>query len=122
MSDLPSVMLHFGTIPPVRAELASQLSDLTRGLYGRAAASPMLFRFSMPGAWPMTMTGMPFPLDFVFLADDGTVLDVQPNVPAGVPQVRGRRTPYRYVLELPIGGAAGILVGSRVGMTHVAPF
>lgn len=67
----------------VRAEVAAADRDRRRGLAGRTSlgeSKGMLFVFDRPGPYAMTMQGMAFPLDILWIRD-GRVIDVAMDVP-----------------------------------------
>jgi uncharacterized membrane protein (UPF0127 family) len=72
----------------------------------------MLFVFPSSGKRTMTMAGVTFALDMIFLGDAGDVVDIVYEASPGRPLVTSR-TAARYCLELPPGWAAGM--GIRVG-------
>jgi hypothetical protein len=90
-----------------------------RGLSGRDNLAPnsgMLFVFDTDQEWGIWMKDMKFSIDILWLAQDGTVVTVAPNVsPNSYPQSFRPTTPARYVLELPAGFAVqhSIGVGSK---------
>lgn len=98
--------VHFSGGPTVDAEVPATSAEMQRGLRGRLHAAPMLFIFPHAGRWPMTMTGVNFNLDFVFMDDAGVITEVVPNVRKGVALVESAQ-PARYVLELPAGWVSG---------------
>ncbi len=83
----------------------------------------MLFVFEEPGVYPFWMIEMQFPLDFVWIGADCTVVDLTENVPlpqAGenpgdLPRYRPA-APVQYVLEINAGEieSAGIDAGDAV--------
>ena len=67
------------------AELAIDPGDRAKGLSGRTGLAPrtgMLFVFEGPVVSTFWMKGMRFPLDFVWIGEDCTVVDITANVPA----------------------------------------
>lgn len=75
-------------------------AEMEAGLRGRPGLA-MLFHYGMDVAQEMTMEGVEFPLDFVFLDSGGHVVEVLPDVPPGAKVVRCER-PCASVLELPV--------------------
>lgn len=108
--------IHFTNGATVDAEVPQGELEMTQGLRGRLSASPMLFIFPRDGQWPMTMTGLSFNLDFVFIDSAGTVVEIMHNVAKGVALV-SPAVFARYVLELPSGWARGFrLVPGELAM------
>lgn len=97
-------------------------NDATRelGLGGHAPLTPdegMLFVFQQDGVYGFWMKGMTFPLDIMWLSDDGTITYMQQNLPPETyPHAFGPGTPARYVLEVSAGYAQqnGVKVGDKV--------
>jgi uncharacterized membrane protein (UPF0127 family) len=112
-----------GATSSMRVEVASTPEQSERGLGYRDSLpedSGMLFdlrQTRVPGFW---MKGMRFPLDFVWISEDGRVAEVTEDVPPqpGVPDTEltfiSPAAPVRYVLELNAGAAKarGIVVGA----------
>ena len=71
------------------AELAVDPADRAKGLSGRAGLTPktgMLFVFEGPTVSSFWMKEMRFPLDFVWIGQDCTVVDITAQVPAPAPE------------------------------------
>jgi uncharacterized protein len=106
------------TILPV--EVAATEEARNRGLSGRGSlteGSGMLFVFEVDNYWGIWMKDMRFSIDIVWLAKDGTIVTVAPEVsPATFPRSFLPQAPARYVLELPAGAAAhyGIAEGGHI--------
>ena len=90
--------------------IAATDEDRERGLGGRTSLAPdegMLFVFDTdlrPSFW---MKGMLFSIDILWLASDGTIVYVVPDLsPDTYPQTYAPQKPSRYVLELPAGTVA----------------
>jgi len=104
-----------GTI--VRAEVVKAPDVRTRGLSGRAALgrdTGMLFVFPRASRYGFWMKEMRFPIDILWLADDGRIVDLRESVsPDTYPTLFRPQHAVRYVLELPAGFAAahGIRLG-----------
>ncbi len=109
----------------VRAEMARTPEERGPGLGGRPSMpleEGMLFIFQSEGQHSFWMRGMLFPLDFVWISSDHTVVDITTDVPAepGVPD--GELPLYRsdqavlYVLEVNAGVVreAGVQIGDAV--------
>ncbi len=93
----------------VTAEIVISEAARSRGLSGRPALGlheGMLFIFphdTKPGFW---MKEMNFSLDMLWIAADGSVIDISSNIPPdSFPELFYPPTPIRYVLELPAGSA-----------------
>ncbi|MCG6861930.1 MAG: DUF192 domain-containing protein [Chromatiaceae bacterium] len=121
----PTVELVAGEVSRGRffVELASEKSEQARGLSYRPSMADgwgMLFIFPEPVRHAFTMALMRFPLDIVFIREDGVVVDLiedaQPKTQALIPS-----SAYGYVLELNTGAvrAHGIRVGDRMKLTGV---
>lgn len=105
---------------PVAAEVVSTDASREQGLSGRAGLAPnsaMLFVFDTDSRWGFWMKDMQFNIDIVWLAADGSVITVAPDVAAGsYPQIFYPAAPARYAVELPAGFAAAhnLAVGDRI--------
>jgi len=106
-------------------EMARNEFERLRGLGHRPSMANgwgMLFVFPQTVQQPFTMASMHFPLDLIFIDDDGKVVDIiedaQPLVPVLIPA-----SPYRQVLELNAGAVHthGIQAGDSVRFTGVPP-
>jgi uncharacterized protein len=103
----------------VDVEVASTPEQLSRGLGGHAPLAPghgMLFVFAQADRHAFWMRGVTFPIDVVFIALDGRVIEI---VSGAVPQSEVLFTPHvpvQFVVELPNGfaRASGIRIGSPV--------
>lgn len=91
------------------------------GLSGRKylpADQGMLFIFPVEGKPSFWMKDMHFPIDILWLANDGSVIHIEENVsPNSYPQQFAPESGLaRYVLELPAGysEAHGLDIGSKV--------
>lgn len=110
----------------VRAEMARTTEERGLGLGGRPAMpldEGMLFIFQREGQHSFWMRGMLFPLDFVWISSDRTVVDITIGVPPPEPGVPDGELPlYRsdeavlYVLETNAGVVreAGVQIGDAV--------
>ena len=103
----------------IYVETAATQAARERGLSGRDSLAPntgMLFVFDTDGVWGIWMKDMKFSIDILWLAEDGTVITVVPNVsPSSYPTSFRPTSPARFVLELPAGFAAAhsISVGNK---------
>lgn len=86
------------------------------GRTGLPANTGMLFMFPQDGKYAFWMKDMHFPIDIIWLASDGTVAYLVPDLsPSTYPQSYAPNTPARYVLEVPANFAAQhkIVVGTK---------
>lgn len=110
----------------IDAEVVRSAADRTQGLGGRESLAPdegMLFVFDEERVVSFWMRGMRFPLDFVWIASDGTVADLTAGVPPPEPgtedpalQLYQPSVPVRYVLEVNSGvlRQGGVQIGGAV--------
>jgi uncharacterized membrane protein (UPF0127 family) len=120
--NLPQIRLTAG-IHVINAELATTPLQREVGLMNRPSMEPndgMLFVFEQPGQQCFWMKNTLIPLSVAFLADDGSVVNIdemQPQTLDGHCSVK----PVRYVLEMNKGWFAkrGIKPGSKL---RGAPF
>lgn len=127
---LPLVSMRVGDTT-VQAEVARTAEQQHLGLGERdslPADHGMLFVFPNPDRYQFWMKGMRFPLDFLWIGDDGTVREVTASAPAQ-PGVADDKLPLyrpqdavRYVLEVNAGFAAdhGVGAGARVDLSPLA--
>lgn len=119
---LPQIRLNAG-IHVINAELATTPEQREIGLMSRpamAANDGMLFVFERPGQQCFWMKNTLIPLSVAFLADDGTIVnvdDMQPQTLDGHCSAK----PVRFVLEMNKGWFArrGIKPGAKL---RGAPF
>lgn len=109
-----------------QAEVAATPQQRAQGLAERPSLAPgagMLFVFEGAGTYQFWMGGMKFPLDFVWVGADCTVVDLTENAPPPQPgQSPGDLPryspdqPVQYVLEVNAGEVAstGIQTGDAV--------
>jgi uncharacterized membrane protein (UPF0127 family) len=107
----------------INAELAATAGQREIGLMFRPSMPPnegMLFVFEQPGQQCFWMKNTLIPLSVAFLADDGSVVNVDDMKPQTLDAHCSAR-PVRYVLEMNVGWFAkrGIKAGSKV---RGAPF
>ena len=107
-------------------EVVFTLEDRSRGLSGRdtlADGAGMLFVFESGETSSFWMRGMRFPLDFVWIGDECTVVDIDADVPLAAGAIRppmyDSDFPARYNLEIAAGKseALGIEVGDAVSFS-----
>jgi uncharacterized membrane protein (UPF0127 family) len=101
-------------------EVADTKSSRELGLSGRPSMGKeegMLFVFDVPGRYGFWMKDMLFPLDIVWINQNGFVVEVERNAkPESYPKTYMNASPASYVLELNSGIAEeqGIFIGSKV--------
>ncbi len=110
----------------IDAEVARTPEERGQGLSGRSSLPDeggMLFVFQQEGQPGFWMREMRFPLDFIWISQDGLVMDLTEDVPppdAGVPDEPLPRyqpdAPVLYVLEVNAGiiRQSGVQVGDAV--------
>ena len=101
----------------VNVVLARTRTEIEQGLSGRdplARNEGMLFVFDKDDTYAFWMKDMKFSIDIIWLAVNGTVVDLAENVsPSTYPQSFRPKVPARFVLEVPAGFAREYMV--RVG-------
>jgi uncharacterized membrane protein (UPF0127 family) len=115
--SLPRLQLQAGE-HTLQVELANTPEQREIGLMGRTrldADAGMLFVFEQRGMICFWMRNTLIPLSIAFLADDGTIVDIQDMQPQTL-GLHCPRQPVRYTLEVPQGGfrSKGIRLGTRV--------
>ncbi len=102
-----------------RVEVAATEPERNQGLMFRQELAPdhgMLFVFARTTRIAMWMKNTPLPLDMLFIADDGLIVDIHERaVPFSLDTIAAKRR-ARYVLEVN-GGTVdrlGLAVGDRV--------
>jgi len=119
---LPSIRLNAG-IHNIQAEVAQTPDERATGLMFRTAMGPndgMLFAFEQPGQQCFWMKNTLIPLSVAFLADDGSVVNIENMAPQTLDGHCSAK-PVRFVLEMNEGWFAkrGIKPGFRL---RGAPF
>ena len=114
---LPSIRLNAG-IHNINAELARTPDERATGLMFREAMPTndgMLFVFEEPSRQCFWMKNTLIPLAIAFVADDGTIVNVDEMQPRKLESHCSTR-PVRYVLEMNQGWFAkrGIKAGTRL--------
>ncbi|HET8581238.1 MAG TPA: DUF192 domain-containing protein [Candidatus Paceibacterota bacterium] len=91
----------------VYVRVATTSAEWARGLSGTLplpADQGMLFEFDHDDFWHIWMKDMTYPLDILWLADDGAIIHIAAGVaPDTYPQQFTSEQPARMVLELPAG-------------------
>ena len=115
--SLPTLTLNAG-IHNITAELAQSEEQRATGLMFRETMQPnhgMLFAFERAGQQCFWMKNTLLPLDIAFVADDGTIVNVDRMKPQTLdPHCSSQ--PVRFVLEMNEGWFAkrGISAGSKL--------
>jgi hypothetical protein len=108
------------------AELANTHASRELGLSGRHIMKDtdgMLFAFDVPGQYGFWMKDMEFPLDIIWINENGVVVSIErgltPESYTNNKQVFMNQAEASYVLELNAGQAEkfGLYLGSKVRMT-----
>jgi uncharacterized membrane protein (UPF0127 family) len=103
-------------------EVADTKSSRELGLSGRKemkADEGLLFAFDTPGRYGFWMKDMTFPLDIIWITQNGVVVEVERNVkPESYPKTFINASPASFVLELQAGMAEkqGVYIGSKIKM------
>lgn len=111
-------------------EIADTYASREHGLMNRTALAPrsgMIFVFPAEGRQMFWMKNTLIPLDMVFVASDGTITSIAPDVPASTLEtpddaVAQRSGECRYVIELAAGEAklAGLRRGEKLALPRLA--
>ena len=115
--DLPRITLNAG-IHNISAEVAQSPQERATGLMLRqsmAANQGMLFVFEQSEQQCFWMKNTLIPLDIAFVADDGTVINIEHMKPLSLDNHCSAK-PVRLVLEMNMGWFAkkGVSVGSKI--------
>ncbi len=108
----------------VTVELAATPAQRVQGLSGRAALAAdhgMLFVFPAVDRYGFWMKDMRFPIDIVWIRDDGSIVSVNNSVlPQTYPTDFYPVEPVRFVLELPAGFATSyhLIAGSKITLPN----
>lgn len=107
----------------VSVEIASTKEEVEQGLSGRERMDQnegMLFVFPSMGQYAFWMKDMKFPLDMVWISDEGRVTSIAENVATSTyPKKTFKNEAFaKYVLELKAGSASkyGLFLGTSVGL------
>ncbi|OVZ58769.1 hypothetical protein CDO44_13770 [Pigmentiphaga sp. NML080357] len=116
-ASLPMQTLRAG-MHLIHAEVASTPQTREKGLMFReqlGANQGMLFIFEVPGTQCMWMRNTLVPLSVAFIADDGTIANIEDMAPKTEDSHCAVR-PVRYALEMERGWFAkrGLKAGSRI--------
>lgn len=104
----------------VYVELATKANAREKGLSGKTSIGDnegMLFVFKYPGRYGFWMKDMKFPIDMVWIAEDGRVVNIEDEVdPSTFPKAFINGASAKYVLELKSGAARveGLYLGTEI--------
>jgi uncharacterized membrane protein (UPF0127 family) len=107
----------------LEVEVANTRASRELGLSGRKQMGDdegVLFVFDAPGRYGFWMKDMQFPLDIVWINENGIVVSIERNLsPDTYPQTYMNQADASYVLEMKAGLAEkfGLYLGSKVKMT-----
>jgi uncharacterized membrane protein (UPF0127 family) len=102
------------------AEVVDTKSSRELGLSGRSSMKEnesMLFVFDVPGRYGFWMKDMLFPLDLIWVNENGIVVEIERNIsPESYPKVFMNASPALYVLEVNkgISEKLGLFIGSKI--------
>jgi uncharacterized membrane protein (UPF0127 family) len=116
-ADLPTTQLSAG-IHVIHAEIANTEDTRRTGLMGRqklGANEGMIFVFEQPDSQCFWMRNTPIPLSIAFIADDGTIVNIDDMKPE-TDDAHCSKKPVRYALEMDQGWFAshGIAAGIKI--------
>jgi uncharacterized membrane protein (UPF0127 family) len=121
--ELPrgKVMFHgaTGAKKSVDVEIAKTDPDRQRGLMYRTSMPEndgMLFIFERQRKLSFWMRNTCIPLDMIFVAEDGTIVKIEENVPTLTDQTFPSECPAKYVVEMNAGWCRknGVAAGQRL--------
>ncbi len=110
----------------ITAELANTKASRELGLSGRHIMNDdegMLFAFDVPGRYGFWMKDMAFPLDIIWINENGVVVSIERNVTpesyTNTKKIYMNQADASYVLEINAGLSEkfGLYLGSKVKMT-----
>jgi uncharacterized protein len=121
----PEIPLTLPSGKVLSVELMLTGEDRARGLMGRPSLPSdhgLLFVFEAPGSYPFWMKNCRFPIDIVWMDEEGRVVYVAASVPpcrrdpCPTYQPGGPSRPARFVLEIGAGQAEreGVRRGSKL--------
>jgi uncharacterized protein len=114
---LPAIRLNAG-MHIIQAEVAQTPAQRSIGLMHRPTMGPnegMLFVFEQPSPQCFWMKNTLLPLSIAFLADDGTVVNIEDMKPQSL-ESHCSSKPVRFALEMNVGWFAkrGVKPGSKI--------
>ena len=103
----------------MKVEIADDETERSKGLMYRTdlpEGQGMLFLYKEPLLASFWMKNTLVPLDILFVRDDGTIVQIEENVPAHSLEPRDAKTPVLAVLEVEGGEVArlGLSVGDKI--------
>jgi len=104
------------TVLAVDAEVARTADERRAGLRGHAPLANgegLLIEMPQPLDICIVNDGVDFAIDAIYAVDDGTVIAIERNIPAGDPTARCQSA-VRWVLEVGAGGAAAVSAGDHL--------
>ncbi len=105
--------------------IASSIREQQTGLSfqkGMKNNEGMLFVFPKEGRYGFWMKDMNFPIDIIWIGEDGTVVYIEEDVATSTyPEVFTNDPKAKYVLELNSGGAKdyGIYLGTKINLQAI---
>jgi uncharacterized membrane protein (UPF0127 family) len=122
ISGLPTATLNIGD-KTINIEIAGDESSRATGLSGRLSLqtdSGLLLSFDSSDLWGIWMKDMRFPIDIIWISNDGTIVSVEKNVsPDSFPKIFFPTKRARHVLETNAGFFDES--GARLGDTITLP-
>ena len=112
-----------GRVHPFTVEIARTMEEQNYGLMNRSTLGPdrgMIFPYDPPQAVAFWMKNTLIPLDIIFVAPGGTILNIAANATPLSLEALPSAGPVEAVLEIAGGRAAelGIKAGDRVEWQH----
>jgi uncharacterized membrane protein (UPF0127 family) len=104
----------------ITAEVVDTKASRELGLSGRTSMNDnegMLFVFDKPGRYGFWMKDMIFPLDIIWINQNGIVVEIERDLtPGSYPKTFINTSPASYVLEINAGSSEkeGLYIGSKV--------
>ena len=108
----------------IKAEVADTSASREQGLSGRKGLGKdkgMFFIFPLPGRYGFWMKDMVFPIDIIWINENGVVVNMVENAkPEDYPTTYINRAAASYVLEIEANKAReyGVYLGSKVIITR----
>lgn len=103
-STTPTIQLNGRTIHVTLADTPEERGMGLSGRTGLAEDEGMFFVFDTDGKYSFWMKDMLFSIDIIWIAADGTIVDIATNVsPDTYPASYAPKTSARYVLEMRAG-------------------
>ncbi len=111
------------TLPEAKidVEIAKTKEEVERGLSGRLSMGEkegVLFIFPAMGQYSFWMKDMNFPIDIIWISDEGRVVHIKENItPDSYPKITYKNDAFaKYVLEMNAGSASkyGLYLGTSL--------